>query len=160
MITGSQLVERLADTDVPLVGGDHETGVRECGSLSGQPGDNARSSIADVHHRDPGTHVYQVVAVDVHQNPATRRGDERVQGRRDAARHRALPAAQQVNRPRAGDHGDEPAFLGQFRAGGRRNVTGCGDGHVISSRVRIFRSRHDDERGRVVLEHLAAEELW
>jgi hypothetical protein len=70
-VSRRQRGELLAHRDVPLVGRDHEAGVRERVRLLVDPLDDPWRGVADAGHRDTGGEVDQRVAVDVDQDSAT-----------------------------------------------------------------------------------------
>ena len=70
MVAGGQPVERLADRDVALVGGDHEAGVRERLRLVRDARDDAWRAVAHRGDRDARPEVDERIAVDIHEHAA------------------------------------------------------------------------------------------
>ncbi len=83
----------------------------QLGDLLLDPGDHTLGSVADRGDRDAGAEVDQVVAVDVDQDPATRTDDVRRKAHAHPCGDRRTPAGLQLLGLRAGQIGDEAAFL-------------------------------------------------
>ena len=110
-VAGGEPVERLGDLDVPLVGGDHEAGVREARGLARDGVGHLGHGVADGGDRDARAEVDELVAVDVDEDRAV--GPVDVDGQPDGE-----PGADRVDAPvvqllgaRPGDLGDEQATL-------------------------------------------------
>ena len=121
MVAGSHPVERLADLDVPGVGGDHEAGVRELRDLGLHGRHDLGVRVAHRGDGDPRPHVDQGVAVGVDEDATP--GADDVDGECDAdpVRHGSELAGLERLGPGPGDVGEETALLGQFGGGGGRH---------------------------------------
>jgi acyl-CoA reductase-like NAD-dependent aldehyde dehydrogenase len=71
VIAGGELVQLLAHLQVPLVRGDHEAGVGEGLGLGRYCLGNVGIGVPDGGDRDTRAHIDQVIAVHIHQDPAT-----------------------------------------------------------------------------------------
>lgn len=125
VIARGEPVEVLGHLHVSLVGRDHEARVGERCDLLRHRVDDGGCAVADGGDGDARAEVDELVAVGVREHAATGRDDVDRQRHADTRRHGTLLARLQLLRDRAGNGGDEPAFLGECPTGDLGDGHGC-----------------------------------